>query len=94
MTDSPVKKIAVGFEYGDDILTIEVKDTGTGMSEELQNQIFNKGFSTNGENRGLGLYLVSQAVKKLEGELILSSKPGKGTVFTVYIPYEEGGYRE
>ncbi|NHC42111.1 two-component system sensor histidine kinase DcuS [Bacillus sp. MM2020_1] len=91
VTDSPVKKIAVGFEYGDDILTIEIKDTGTGMSEELQNQIFNKGFSTNGENRGLGLYLVSQAVKKLEGELILSSKPGKGTVFTVYIPYEGVG---
>ena len=91
VTDSPVKKIAVGFEYGDDILTIEIKDTGTGMSEVLQNQIFNKGFSTNGENRGLGLYLVSQAVKKLEGELILSSKPGKGTVFTVYIPYEGVG---
>ncbi|MEH6955888.1 DcuS/MalK family sensor histidine kinase [Neobacillus drentensis] len=91
VTDSPVKKIAVGFEYGDDILTIEIKDTGTGMSEELQNQIFNKGFSTNGENRGLGMYLVSQAVKKLEGELILSSKPGKGTVFTVYIPYEGVG---
>jgi CitB family two-component system sensor histidine kinase MalK len=57
------------------------------MSEEIQNQIFTKGFSTNGENRGLGLYLVSQAVKKLEGDLILSSKPEKGTVFAVYIPY-------
>ena len=51
VTDSPIKKIAVGFEYADDILTIEVKDTGTGMSEELQNQIFNKGFSTKGDNQ-------------------------------------------
>lgn len=91
LTNCPIKKIAVVFDYGDDILTIDVKDTGPGMSEELQDQIFNKGFSTNGENRGLGLYLVSQAVKKLEGELILSSKPGKGTVFTVYIPYEGQG---
>ncbi len=91
VTDCTDKKIAVEFDYGDDILTIEVKDTGAGMSEELQNQIFNKGFSTKGENRGLGLYLVSQVVKKLEGELILSSKPGKGTVFAVYIPYEGEG---
>jgi CitB family two-component system sensor histidine kinase MalK len=91
VTGCPVKKITVEFDYGDDILTIEVKDTGTGMNEEIQNQIFNKGFSTNGENRGLGLYLVSQAVKKLEGDLILSSKPGKGTVFAVYIPYNGEG---
>jgi two-component system, CitB family, sensor histidine kinase MalK len=91
VTDCSVKKIAVEFDYGDDILTIEVKDTGPGMSEELLNQIFNKGFSTNGENRGLGLYLVSQALKELEGELILSSNPGKGTVFAVYIPYEGKG---
>ena len=86
-----VKKIAVDFDYADDILTIEVKDNGNGISEEVQNQIFIKGFSTNGENRGLGLYLVSQAVNMLEGELILSSKPEKGTVFVVYIPYKPEG---
>ncbi|MGG5252500.1 DcuS/MalK family sensor histidine kinase [Neobacillus sp. SM06] len=88
-----VKKIAVNFDFADDILTIEVKDSGEGISEGLQNQIFEKGFSTNGENRGIGLYLVSQSLKKLAGEIILSSKPGKGTVFTVFLPYNkaEGG---
>ncbi|MDR6999095.1 DcuS/MalK family sensor histidine kinase [Neobacillus niacini] len=91
VNNCPNKKIAVGFEYGDDILTIEVKDTGKGMSEELQNQIFQKGFSTRGGNRGFGLYLVTQSVNKLEGELILSSKPGKGTVFAVYLPYKAEG---
>jgi two-component system, CitB family, sensor histidine kinase MalK len=91
VTNCPTQKVAVEFDYGDDILTIEVKDTGAGMSEETQNQIFTKGYSTNGENRGLGLYLVSQAVRKLDGELILSSKPGKGTAFAVYIPYEGEG---
>ncbi|MCM3118470.1 DcuS/MalK family sensor histidine kinase [Neobacillus sp. MER 74] len=89
----PLKKVTVSLDYADDILTIEVKDTGKGMSEEIQNQIFNKGFSTKGENRGLGLYLVSQAVKKLDGDLILSSKPEKGTVFAVYIPYDGEGDR-
>lgn len=88
---STVKNITVSFDYGDDILTIEVRDTGAGMNDEVQNQIFKKGFSTNGENRGIGLYLVSQAVERLKGELILSSKPGKGTIFAVYIPYRAKG---
>ena len=94
VADCSVKKIAVEFDYGDDILTVKVKDTGAGMSEELQNQIFKKGFSTNGENRGIGLYLVLQAIKKLEGEVILSSKQGKGTVFSVYLPYIAEGEQD
>jgi CitB family two-component system sensor histidine kinase MalK len=88
VTNCSVKKIDVKFEYGDEILTIEVKDTGTGMSEDQQNKVFQKGFSTKGENRGLGLYLISQAIEKLEGELIISSKSGKGTLFAVYLPYK------
>lgn len=89
VNDCQAKKIDVGFDYADEILTIEVKDTGKGMSEEQQNHIFEKGFSTKGGNRGFGLYLVAQSVKRLEGELILSSKQEKGTVFAVYIPYKE-----
>jgi two-component system, CitB family, sensor histidine kinase MalK len=85
------KKIDVDFDYGDDILTVEVKDTGTGMSDERQTEIFQKGFSTKGENRGLGLHLVSQAIKRVEGELMITSQPGKGTVFTIYIPYTAEG---
>jgi two-component system, CitB family, sensor histidine kinase MalK len=82
------KKIDVQFDYGDEILTIEVSDSGLGMNEELQNKIFQKGYSTKGENRGLGLYLISRSIEKLEGEMIISSKPGKGTLVSVYIPYK------
>jgi CitB family two-component system sensor histidine kinase MalK len=84
----PSKKIEVQLDYGDDILTIEVCDTGSGMSEEIQNKIFQKGFSTKGENRGFGLYLISRSIERLEGEMIISTKPGKGTLFSVYIPYK------
>jgi CitB family two-component system sensor histidine kinase MalK len=83
-----IKRIEVELDYGDDILTIVVKDTGAGMSEELQNKIFEKGFSTKGENRGLGLYLISRSIEKLEGDLIISTKSEKGTIFSVYIPYK------
>ncbi|KAA9012523.1 DcuS/MalK family sensor histidine kinase [Niallia endozanthoxylica] len=85
--DCPIKKVEAIFEYADDILTIEVSDTGTGMTEEEQNKVLQKGYSTKGQNRGFGLHLVIQSINKLEGEFIISSKPGQGTEFVVYIPY-------
>ncbi|MDN3019452.1 DcuS/MalK family sensor histidine kinase [Paenibacillus sp. BSR1-1] len=87
ITDSPVKKVELKLDYAEDILTVEVKDTGMGMTKSLQNKILDKGFSTKGDNRGFGLYLLAQAIERLEGDLIISSKPGKGTNFAVYIPY-------
>lgn len=88
IVESPVKNVDLKLDYAEDILTIEVKDTGMGMTKEIQNKILDKGFSTKGENRGLGLYLLAQAIERLEGDLIISSKPGKGTNFAVYIPYK------
>jgi CitB family two-component system sensor histidine kinase MalK len=59
-----------------------------GMTKAMQNKILDKGFSTKGDNRGFGLYLLAQAIERLEGDLIISSKPGKGTIFAVYLPYK------
>ncbi|MCF2649031.1 MULTISPECIES: DcuS/MalK family sensor histidine kinase [Bacillaceae] len=86
--DSINKKVDLKLDYAEEILTIEVKDTGMGMTNSLQNKILDKGFSTKGNNRGFGLFLLTQAVERLEGDLIISSKPGKGTTFAVYIPYK------
>ena len=91
IADSPNKNVDLKFDYAEDILTIEVNDTGMGMTTSLQNKILDKGFSTKGENRGFGLYLLAQAIERLEGDMIISSKPGKGTNFAVYIPYKAEG---
>lgn len=88
IADRPIKKVELKLDYAEDILTVEVKDTGMGMTKSLQNKILDKGFSTKGDNRGFGLYLLAQAIERLEGDLIISSKPGKGTNFAVYIPYK------
>ncbi|KKI92902.1 histidine kinase [Bacillus sp. SA1-12] len=88
---SPSKQIEVEFDFGDEILTVEVKDTGIGIAEEIQNHILEKGFSTKGDDRGFGLYLVNESLKKLGGELDISSKKGRGTTFAVYIPYKSKG---
>ncbi|MDM5337122.1 DcuS/MalK family sensor histidine kinase [Fictibacillus enclensis] len=89
-----VKSIDVMFDYADEILTIEVRDTGTGISTADSDNIFNKGYSTKGENRGIGLHLLKESLTKLGGELDYSSKIGEGTKFVVYIPYKAKGIQD
>ncbi|MTH55307.1 two-component system sensor histidine kinase DcuS [Bacillus mangrovi] len=88
---SPHRKIGVHFDYGDEILTVEVKDSGSGMNEEILGRIFEKGFSTKGSDRGIGLYLVRESLGRLEGDLEIVSKEGRGTKVAVYIPYAGRG---
>lgn len=76
---------------GPSSLTIQVSDSGPGIPDELQDKIFKKGFSTKGQNRGFGLYLVSKSIETLNGAFRVDSRAGGGTVFTVDIPYAPKG---
>ena len=84
---SAIKQISVDFFYDSEILTIKVGDTGTGIREEMQKNIFEQGYSTKGNDRGLGLYLAERSLQRLGGEISMSSIVGHGTVFQVIIPY-------
>lgn len=86
--DCESKTVSLDLFYEEDILTIEVSDTGPGIDDELKNQIFVKGYSTKGDNRGLGLYLVQKSVERLNGDIEIFSIAGKGTTFTIYLPYK------
>jgi two-component system, CitB family, sensor histidine kinase MalK len=88
MADSEDKTLEVDFAYKDKVLTIEVFDSGPGISAEQQGEIFKKGYSTKGENRGYGLYLVEKSINDLGGELVIDSKLLLGTNFYIQIPYE------
>jgi len=88
MADSKDKTVEVTFSYTDKWLTIEVFDSGPGISIEQQKEIFKKGYSTKGENRGYGLYLVEKSIIDLGGELVIDSKLLLGTNFYIKIPYE------
>jgi len=93
--DMEHKSINVTINYIDELLTITVSDTGTGIPEELQETIFTKGMSSKeGYHRGYGLYLVKNSVDKLEGSIEVSSEINKGTTFEVVLPYEAGGDRD
>jgi len=67
---------------------ISVIDNGIGIPPEIQPRIFEMFFRGARESpgSGLGLYIVREALEKLEGSIRLDSEPGKGTIFIVEIP--------
>jgi hypothetical protein len=62
---------------------ISVGNSGPGIREDLMEKIFEPGFSTKGENRGLGLAIVREIVQQHGGKIKVSSPP---TIFTVTLP--------
>lgn len=80
--------IAVRFVRTNDEIVIEVEDNGTGIAKEYQEKIFTMFFraSTQSEGTGLGLYIVAEAVAKLQGKITVRSEVGKGSTFTVRLP--------
>ena len=76
----------------DNTVFAEIKDSGSGMSEETMKKIFDPFFTTKpvGVGTGLGLSVSQEIVKKYHGELRVSSELGKGTTFTVSFPAVKG----
>ncbi len=70
-----------------DILIISIKDTGMGMPKEIQQRIFERGFSTKeGKGHGQGLANVKSTVQCHGGWIEVHSVPGSGTEFQIYFP--------
>lgn len=70
-----------------DFFTITVEDNGIGMSKENLNHIFDVFFTTKGsKGTGLGLSVTRKIILEHRGEINVTSRPHKGTVFTITIP--------
>lgn len=71
----------------DHFVEISVRDFGCGIPLDLQNQIFESGF-TSKENKGtgLGLFVVRQVCEQYGGRIEVKSKPGEGALFRILIP--------
>ncbi|QPF75931.1 PAS domain-containing protein [Roseateles sp. DAIF2] len=77
-----------GQRDGQDWVWVEVADSGCGMTPELQRRIFEPFFTTKpvGQGTGLGLSLSFSIVQKHGGQIELTSEPGVGTRFKVWVP--------
>lgn len=78
-------------EKENQFIEITVKDTGRGISANNVGKIFNRFFQSDNEDSnsgaGIGLALVKELVNLHKGEIFVTSKPGKGTKFTIKLPY-------
>lgn len=83
--DDEIKEINL-FIYNDEkSLMINIDDTGTGILEENLQKIYEKGFSTKGQNRGVGMYLIKNIVENCNGEINVESEVDVGTYFNIII---------
>ena len=63
-----------------------VEDSGPGIPENKLETIFEKGYSSKGPRRGIGLFLIKQTVTHLKGTIEVESTVGEGTTFTIRLP--------
>ena len=84
--------ISLRMKYNGRVLSIVVKDTGSGMSEEEQQRVFGAferlSNAVTKDGFGLGLSIVQRIVAMLGGTVRLESEKGKGSRFTVEIPMQ------
>ncbi|HSE84916.1 MAG TPA: ATP-binding protein [Candidatus Binatia bacterium] len=88
-------QVEVKAKRENDQLVLEVSDTGTGISEEQLPFIFDRFWQADTSSQrkyrgvGIGLALVKELVEVQGGNVAVTSAIGKGTQFTVRLPYEE-----
>ena len=82
-----------GFKNAAPLLALSVQDNGPGIAPEVMPKIFEPYFTTQPKTQGtgLGLCIVLRLLKEARGALHVHSKPGQGTVFTVYLPAHPAG---
>ncbi len=72
-------------------LCVKIEDNGDGIPAEALDKVFDPFYTTKpvGEGSGMGLSVVHGIIRNHHGVIHLESDPGKGTVFTVFLPVEE-----
>lgn len=83
--DGELRRIVLQILEDDLGLMISVDDTGTGMDAQEVTEVFTQGYSTKGENRGTGMWLVKEILDGCQGSIEIESEKNAGTCITVSI---------
>ncbi|MCI5211665.1 MAG: two-component sensor histidine kinase, partial [Candidatus Electrothrix sp. ATG2] len=81
-------KLTVRTSAVEDGVSLEITDTGSGMSPEKLEQIFTPFFTDKNRGTGLGLAITKNIVEQHKGEITVASEEGVGSTFTVTLPGE------
>jgi two-component system, CitB family, sensor histidine kinase MalK len=77
------REVLLELTYEDTTLELIVTDSGQGITEDIIDDIFQKGYSSKGTGRGYGLFLVRESLNELAGHLHVESKEKSGTTMIV-----------
>lgn len=80
-------KVRVQIVSHDDQALVSVTDTGRGITPENLPNIFRPFFTTKGQGTGLGLSLARRVVEDHGGKIEVTSQPGQGTQFLIWLPF-------
>jgi signal transduction histidine kinase/CheY-like chemotaxis protein len=83
-----VLKILVSFESLENLIILQIKDSGCGMHSDDIEEVFNAFYSTKEHGAGLGLWMVKEAINSFNGKLKVTSELGEGTTFEIAIPVD------
>lgn len=86
--ENPRIAVEVSWRPGDSVITVYVRDNGSGVSSELMEEIFKPFFTTKpmGHGTGLGLHFCRQVIDRVGGLITVESHAETGTLFTVKLP--------
>jgi signal transduction histidine kinase len=82
----------VTFERG--AASLRVTDDGPGIASEIRDRLFEPFITTKGGGSGLGLPIVHRAIEAHRGVVLVDSAAGRGTRFTVLLPYDQSDESE
>ena len=87
---TPGGEVSVSVTPYDLFCRIDVRDTGTGISEDEQAKVFGRFYRSESaayqEGVGIGLYLARRIIEDQGGYIKVGSKPGAGSTFSVFLP--------
>jgi two-component system NtrC family sensor kinase len=71
------------------MVEVKIKDTGSGISKEVLEKIFEPRFTTKKDGHGFGLVTCERVIRNHQGKISVESTPGQGTIFTITLPVKK-----